>query len=244
MEEAAATGNEGVAHDEFVEKYGAMVLLDSLGTKGILATATPASIINDWKAVVQLFDDAAAQAVTVEDCAGCEVATFSDTIMVTMHGPHLEPLIALMGSLIFEPLYAALLRGIYLRGAMSVGRFYQAATKIIGPAIDEAAEWDEQADWIGVAATPTLQRFLELMRYQRWDVSRYFVAASIPWKSGTQPGWALAWPTLALEDEPHAKRDVLQSFAHKGGRVGVAAASKYRNTLKFFDDVIAPQAQP
>ncbi len=46
-------------------------------------------------------------------------------------------------------------KGIYLRGIIPIGQFYESQRAIIGPAIDEAAEWHKKTKWIGVSTAPT-----------------------------------------------------------------------------------------
>ena len=54
-----------------------------------------------------------------------------------------------------------ILKGVYLRGVISIGKFYQSQNLIIGPAVDEAAEWYTNIEWIGVSAAPTAHFILE-----------------------------------------------------------------------------------
>ncbi len=51
-----------------------------------------------------------------------------------------------------------------LRGAFTIGGFNYTNNIMIGPAIDEAASWHEQADWIGIVLTPTAQFEYEIVK--------------------------------------------------------------------------------
>lgn len=51
-----------------------------------------------------------------------------------------------------------------LRGAFTIGGFNYTNNIMIGPAIDEAASWHEQADWIGIILTPTAQFEYEIVK--------------------------------------------------------------------------------
>ena len=66
-------------------------------------------------------------------------------------------------------------KGVYLRGVISIGKFYQSPTIIIWPAVDEAAEWYTNIDWIGVSASPSAYFTIEKLIGLNEDVSKWFI---------------------------------------------------------------------
>ncbi|MCL5957975.1 MAG: hypothetical protein M1358_01445, partial [Chloroflexi bacterium] len=157
-----------------------------------------------------------------------------------------------------DPFVEAMHQGFYLRGAVSVGNFHQSEALLIGPAVDEAAEWYEKADWIGVSAAPSLGFGLEILfgpdqpdvpvldpEQRSW---RPFVKYKIPTKGeGRRTGFALNWPSKMLQSSEDGqgkkttlkarrakiRRDMLLRFA--GQPIAPSVLSKYTNTIKFFD---------
>lgn len=224
---------------------GVVAFLDALGIKGIWARAEPREVISSWNKVIGIFDRTIkeAQNKAGDVFKGCHIAAFSDTVIVILKGQDPSRLIPLMGEVLMCPIFAGILYGIYLRCVISVGKFYQSKTLIIGPAIDEAAEWYTQPDWIGVSTAPSASFGLERFVDQGIDISKWFVRYKIPMKDGIEEnGWAVAWPKRA-PIEPLDNREkvtsrtaILEAFASRP--ISISAASKYRNTLSFFDFVI------
>lgn len=238
----------------FEMKKGAVALLDRLGTKGIWTRSDPAKVVASWQAVVQFFSEA----VTQQETSGGEwgsmgsprphVIAFSDTIVLTVEGDDPARFLPLMFNLIGVPFARAMIQEVFLRGVFSIGTFYQTETLVIGPAVDEAAEWYEQPDWMGVSAAPSAAFGIERLREQGADVSPWFTQYDIPLKAGVyKAGWALAWPKL-MTDTPLPNRVLtnrgLLFEVFSRNPVGVAALPKYRNTITFIDHVLRLHGQP
>lgn len=228
-------------------RQGVVAMLDALGVKGILARSNPADVMGAWAGVVKEFEHSARDVLEISGgaCTGCRVIAFSDTVIVTMEGEHPDVLLLHMGDLLGQPFYVALTKEIYFRGVVTIGDFYQSETMVIGRAIDEAADWYEQADWIGVSASPSAAMILDkLYRSRPEDVLDRFVPHYVPMRSGTkEPGWALAWPRIVLDQaelsRAAGRRDedpetiILEFFAK--APITVPVAPKYRHALAFFD---------
>jgi len=228
---------------------GVVALLDALGLKGIWARAEPDQVVESWEEVLAAFAESADKLKarlgrrrrTVVDTY--KVVAFSDTIIVTLRTSDPAFYIPVMGGLIAGPFILGLTKGVYFRGTISIGKFHQTGSLIIGPAIDEAAEWYEQADWIGISTSPSAFFGLESLVDMGMDVTEFFVRYNIPMKSDMMPsGWALAWPSPSLlkrigkESRATGKTAILQAFASRP--VSIEAALKFHNTLSFFDHVV------
>ncbi len=132
-----------------------------------------------------------------------------------------------------------------LRGAMSAGWFVLNEKRILGPAITDARDWYEEADWIGVVATPTLGMKLCLYeeKYRqanddRCSIFPYFTRHEVPLKGGRKkPMWALSWPRAYIEK--HKDRKLLPRLHFLSDmaefQIPRSASSKYKNTVDFFD---------
>ncbi|MEW6686980.1 MAG: hypothetical protein AB1393_12390 [Candidatus Edwardsbacteria bacterium] len=239
---------------------GAVAFLDALGVKGIWSRTDPKTVIKAWEDTIALFVKSVRIAEEKTDyiCEEYHITAFSDTLIITLVGRDKgkEPrvLLPLMAEIITIPFIHALLRRIYFRGVISIGKFCRSENFIIGPAIDEAAEWYTHPDWIGISTTPSASFGLDsLLEEGHPQFSKWFVRYNIPMRTGIEDkGWALAWPMrvqdifrnipgLSRRERNLLRRitprtHILDAFAKLP--IGISAISKYRNTLSFFDFVM------
>ncbi len=124
-----------------------------------------------------------------------------------------------------------------MRGAAAYGNYFQDGTKIVGPAIDEAAQWFEKADRIGLIACPSLECHLELMPGHQGLYPKYLdTYDSVPFKEEKpRTAWVLEWPSYAVEEISTAREEVIRSFGMFGRVIDRQVYPKYRNTLNYFD---------
>jgi hypothetical protein len=91
--------------------------------------------------------------------------------------------IMLMCNLLIPLSCYALVNRIYLRGCITAGKYFQTKERIFGPAIDEAAEFCEKANWIGIVASPltaeVLDRAASIDKYSN-DWFKTFIEYDIP----------------------------------------------------------------
>jgi hypothetical protein len=227
---------------------GVVVFLDALGVKGIWARAEPESVINSWEEVLKRLNESIKKSPRTGNIGNkteyidYNIAAFSDTVIITLKCTD-DPAahVPLVAKIVSDAFFFALIKGIYFRGVIAIGKFYQSNTLVIGPAIDEAAEWYTQAEWMGVSTAPSASFGLSRLEDQKADISKWFIKYDIPSKGGVQKSeWALAWPRDAPKE--FAEKDlttrglILDTFANRP--VSVAAVQKYRNTLAFFDYVL------
>jgi hypothetical protein len=227
---------------------GVVVFLDALGVKGIWARAEPESVINSWESVLKRLRESIKNSPKMgsigdtPEALGYNISAFSDTVIITLKCKD-DPAahVPLVAKIVSEPFFYAMVKGIYFRGVIAIGKFYQSNTLVIGPAIDEAAEWYTQTEWMGVSTAPSASFGLSRLEDQKADVSKWFVKYDVPAKNGVQKSeWALAWPREApkelTSDENLTTRGlILDTFANRP--ISVAAVAKYKNTLAFFDFV-------
>jgi hypothetical protein len=228
---------------------GVVVFLDALGVKGIWARAEPESVINSWEGVLKRLNESIKKSPKTgsvgdkPEALNYNIAAFSDTVIITLKCTD-DPAahVPLVAKIVSDAFFFALVKGIYFRGVIAIGKFYQSNTLVIGPAIDEAAEWYTQPEWMGVSTAPSASFGLSRLEDQKADISKWFVKYDIPSKVGPQKSeWALAWPREAAKEplvsEKHltTRGLILDAFATRP--ISVAAAQKYKNTLAFYDFV-------
>ncbi|MCW4029190.1 MAG: hypothetical protein NWE92_06035 [Candidatus Bathyarchaeota archaeon] len=244
-----------MAKKETRMQEGVVVFLDALGVKGIWARAEPESVIASWEDVLKRLNESIRKSPKVgnigstAECLDYNIAAFSDTVIITLKcidDPAAH--VPLLAKIISDTFFFALIKGIYFRGVIAIGKFFQSNTLIIGPAIDEAAEWYTQPEWMGVSAAPSASFGLSRLEDQKADISKWFIKYDIPSKGETQKSeWSLAWPRFAHKDPQVSQKQltarglILDAFANRP--ISVAAAQKYKNTLAFFDYVSAQGKQ-
>jgi hypothetical protein len=231
-------------------KHGIIAFLDALGVKGIWARSKPEDVIKAWSDTLAIFKLAIEKVTDVSPREKFHILAFSDTIIILLETEKdAISSLPLMAEILLVPFNTALIDGIFFRGAVSIGEFEFSESMIIGPAVDEVAEWYTIAEWIGISLCPSASFGVSRLLEQGADVSKWFVKYDIPMKSGVdgKDEWALSWPRLhkdiALGNGKtlSAKAVLLNAFAKNG--INVLAYPKYKNTLCFFDYIKGNNAQ-
>lgn len=180
--------------------------------------------------------------------------TFGDTILITWKGTYESILTHLAGWLI-EAIVVGIRGGLLLRGAISYGEFVADRTSVLGPAVADAASWYEQAQWVGVVATPSVGMRIEArlsgpevgvslgspnLLHQMHCFNRY----QVPCKKGAVRLWALNWPLGFLRRAPakaygglpllDATR-LLVTTALRDYAIPFGVEDKYANTIDYYD---------
>jgi hypothetical protein len=239
------------------------ILLDALGFRGIWDDGDPDKTADRWNRVVNRFKGMSIGPLSAAFAAMDErekrekggarpvptvlVRAFSDTIVICVMGPDLEGMFRKAGEVAVLGFVSALAEGIFLRGAISVGNVYGEGDTLVGPGVDDAADWFDKADWIGVNLTPAASYMLKTLpmlpdahdaglktiHFYETDVSlvKRKVPESVSPKIKT---YALNWPWLFADPNWNSGRiRLLQLFGSRG--IDSSTRTKYENTLDFFD---------
>ncbi len=98
---------------------------------------------------------------------------FQDTIIISVDINDENDLMSILRYVVSFISYFfvdALIHNLYFRGAISYGKFVEYNNSIyLGDAVNEAAAWYEEANWLGIVFTPNLGKFLyyELKQIQQ-----------------------------------------------------------------------------
>ena len=220
-------------------KSGIVCVLDALGTKGIWTREEPSKVLKKWEKLIASFKNLSN--VPSEKnlfSSPPNVKAFSDTIIITHHGDNLETMMLRMGAHVGVPFIESLEEGIYLRGAITVGNFYESETSLIGPAIDEVVNWYEKADWFGVLLTPSASFLTDSFELFSDRKSGVLTKYDVPLKNKTTVNtWVLNWPiTVSRIFNKNEKKFLSHSFAN--ATILDDSYSKYYNTQKFYNEQI------
>lgn len=244
--------SEDVLAIKFAEAEGVVIFLDALGTKGVWARTDPKEYTDSWETLLHELDKHNKNLKTLSEWSNVtsSIHAFSDTIIITIRLLNKDSnttvfesdrLLFYAARLISPMLLNGIFKGIYLKGVISVGQFFESQTSIIGPAVDEAADWYEKIEWIGVSSAPTAHFTLEKLFEVKQDISKWYVKYPVPMKAGitTEVVWAVNWPALYLtysdKEAMSLKALILNKFASRP--ISSDAVTKFHNTIKFYDNV-------
>jgi hypothetical protein len=263
-------GENRKANQNPIPQKGVVVFLDAVGTKTVWSRNDPSDYMKSWENVLKAFrkEEKIYRETSDEfrgdddyDFPALSVRAFSDTIILSFSHPIDKSekntfwqdclKIETIGIILALPLYKAIIEeGIYLRGAISFGEFYITDSMIIGPAVEEAAEWYEKPEWFGISTTPSATYGLELLKEHGHLSNEFFINYDVPMKNNQQlNSYALLWPEKyppLNKDKEHvnknkkmfqkSRKKLLESFSSRG-LIGASSELKYKNTLAFFDYV-------
>lgn len=232
------------------DRYGFVILVDALGTKGATTFLQPQQIADRWQEFLEKIEEWTGQ---LNDKPNIQTKIahsipFSDTAYICIESSRETHLVdVIMLDEFATILHDAIGAGVFLRGAISYGLYYHKNTQVFGPAIEEAAAWYEEADWIGVCATPSVSHILDIVKNDsRLPKSQSFVNYPVPFKSKAlnadkMDSWALGWPSCA-PNKLQVYSNIRSAFIEYGGIVPPIVLPKYLNTLAFIDNVLDVEA--
>lgn len=154
--------------------------------------------------------------------------------------------IASIEEVICKVIYAGLTRNWLFRGVITYGDFYLENNVLVGPAIDEASQWFEKADWMGCHLAPSASLIVETLGNANIYVN-FHIKYPIPFKEDSHKYnylYALnyiSWFDIFGHDKSDTNIDTLPKlrealtdiFCKQPTRTDVYR--KLDNTLRFFD---------
>ena len=130
-----------------------------------------------------------------------------------------------------------------LRGAVSIGKYHDLpndSSIILGPALVDAHEWHDQAEWMGIIATPTCGFKLSTIALDVGGNRRYgfiFLDYDVPVKDGKKMYlWTVSWPWAYYYNPEKGRKNFFEGFAED--EIPFEASAKYINTQKYFNDYL------
>ena len=230
---------------------GSITFLDVLGWKGIWSRDDHAIVkLEELHHLVSHWAQGEALENTKRSCgalgtswrgANTKVLLISDTLVITTYGDA-TPTLWLHGEIVTQAICESLSRGLPLRGATCFGKFEisERTSVFVGPAVDEAAEWYEQLDGIGVILTPTAMLSASLSG-----------ATNSPWIEYTNPpiksgklsqiqacNWPVIW-SKRNQGSNKSPKALLSEALKRLGPISPSVAPKIFSSLDFFDKVSA-----
>lgn len=230
------------------KKEGVIAILDMLGVKGIWTRMEPNEIIKKWSYLSEALEKNVNNFSKLCNVNGDQkiiynYQTFSDTILIYTESFSFQSLLNV--ACIIGDLFAlAIENGILLRGAISAGDYYYSENMIIGPGIDDAAEWYETSNWAGIHFTPKTSFFID---HQLQDgnlgsdyIYTIIMKYDVPLKKvGRMRVWTVSWPKIylkldeigKLKDKEEFYLNIVDSFSKFN--IGINEEKKYFHTISY-----------
>jgi len=212
------------ANSHVAIETGAVTFLDILGWKGIWRRDDdPISKLNRLIERIRRELDEGARGTDLDVDPQSEVISISDTIGLFTRASEQQASSALElhGRVCSNVIPVSIEEGIPVRGATSFGEYRLFDTRFVGQAIDEAAAWYEQADWIGVHMTPSAD-------FCKSDAKRDALTA---WTRYQPP--RITWRTLCVHWD--ASLPLLRQVFRQSGPIGPEIVGKFTNTIAFIE---------
>jgi hypothetical protein len=237
--------------ESFISKEnGIVAMLDVLGVRA-LQSIDQEKFITKWGAIGRLLEKLKSGIETEIGVRKTSITVVSDTLIITVSDDDLVKVLTAVTVHVAIAFNEAIKTGVYLRGAIGFGRFLQ-HNKVeglqVGEAINDAANWHQQYNWIGISMTPKLiMKYEYLIANKLIDpVKSNYIKSKVKTKSGNQISWCLNWPKtfISLTQEANGKTKtqiareyLLNQFAHEN--LAPDISDKYVNTMEFFDFCIS-----
>ena len=210
-------------------KTGVVTFLDVLGWKGVYNRKE--NPISSLTVLIEGAIKLAERKQRGRTMNAIKVRSISDTIGIFTHASgtnsEISDIIDIHGEICQWLIPQSIESEIPVRGAISFGEFQIFDQIFVGKAIDEAASWHEQSDWIGVHLTPSAE-FIYVPRPNSKTWLKY--APPHKTKIAWQPhcvNWASAW------EEPRREEDAIKDKFRRLGPIVPEIAGKFVNTLAF-----------
>lgn len=210
---------------------GIVTFLDVLGWKGVYDRQTNA--IEKLKRLVDTVRKDAEQ-MRGRINSDVNVQSISDTIAIfsACSESEISQAIEIHGELCQKLIPQSIRAGLPIRGATAYGNFEISENIFVGKAVDEAASWHEQANWIGVNLTPSAEFvFTKSTVRSAWISYPVPLKASMKWAPHCV-NWPVEWADLE-KDRSTARKSFLSM-----GPIVPEVAPKFINTLAFIDKLL------
>jgi hypothetical protein len=229
-----------------IEEEGFIALIDVLGAKNF-TTNKSKDFIRQRDEIIEKTKDY--YSATIEKIINDktivypEIATFGDTIIFTWNvtSEYKYKTVHLMAIWLNRIMTLGLACNLLFRGALSFGEyiFDSNSNTVLGPAIADAASWYEEADWLGIIATPSCGFLIDTSsgfnKSRNIDIFKWLVKYPVPLKSGkTLLLFALNWPYDLFIDEKEVTANSLLSHIFETN-IPKGTESKYFNSMNFLE---------
>jgi hypothetical protein len=243
------------------KKFGIILMIDALGVSNYSIDECKRFLSNQ-KTIEEVFKIIKTKLPTDYHFRSSHLMMFGDTIVfcwtIDKRNPskYIEILYGI-GSYSAALLQWGIRKGILFRGSIAIGDYVNSESSILGPAIFDASDWYEAANWCGVIVTPKSQLWIDSVfeREKRLSehstffslldnlIYKYNVPMSISKNSQTTNeinkefyvvGWPQGYYTISTgKGETPRERFLSNLYIIPESKEG---APKFYNSIKFFEE--------
>ncbi len=210
------------------QQAGIVTFLDVLGWKGVYDRQSDA--ITRLKRLVDGVTTLA-ERMRGRSHGEIKVQSISDTIAIftACSETEISKAIESHGELCQQLIPESIRAGLPMRGATAYGNFEISDNIFVGRAVDEAASWHEQGNWIGVNLTPSAE-----FVFPKKEAETAWATYSVPFKNSLRwdppcVNWLKDWTDFEKE------KDTVRKMFLSMGPIVPEVAPKFINTLAFID---------
>ena len=236
--------NKNTEKKPLTKKFGLVAYIDALGTKEMWKDRDPQKILMTWNKFITNFE-VILKLTFRENETKITFNSFSDTLIITLENKDVNYLLKKFGFAVWSLIVQSIRSDMPVRGCFAIGTFYNKKNFFIGEAISEAAQYYELPQWVGISASPSANAKIEALSKQDHSISNIYHKCSIPLKrSIEQKAWAVNWPGLnnamnITNERNEPSTLVLDAIDWNLEQVkNIDIALKWRNTKKFYEDVL------
>lgn len=225
--------------DDLKEKFGVVLFIDILGIKGKWKSEDAKTIRDNWNEFNQKLEQYLRREMTNIDL---HISSFSDTVIITLEHDDVNYILKKLGESVWISIVDSIKLDLPLRGCFALGKFHRKENFYIGEAIDEASQYYELPQWIGISASPSAHYAIEeLLKTDPGAVEQNYTKHLLPLKQSIeQDAWVINWPFLLDEDLRLYSRsdsnfkEILTKIELKLSTMhDISASQKWRNTKQF-----------
>lgn len=232
-----------------------IAILDILGTKGLWSEGNVESYFRVIEENNQSFSDLKRDFIQKYPDSPIEIdfMSFSDTLIITLSKTIKDDLrdpyffheyIAGFSQLIAGVFQKYLAHSFFLRGAISFEDLEKRGSHFVGPVVDDAEEYFELPDMMGVVLTPKVSLLMDNAiewnaKYYDKKISDFLIKFKTPMKSNVsldlyQVNWTNHFFDKEIDPNDISPVATLKSF-FSDRNIPLIATSKYNNTIEFFE---------
>lgn len=235
-------------------KQSLVCILDILGTKGVWVAGDLNRYMNALTEVDSLLNSMKDKFKELAKNAPIELdfISFSDTLIITLvkseedeeKDPYFFHLfIESFSQLILGVFQIYFSNYLFVRGAISFGNIHKAGNHFVGPAIDDAAEYFELQEMVGICLTLKATIAMEYAiswqkRFFLQDIGKYLIKYKTPLKNNIdidlyQINWVKHFYDQAKIGNQVTAEAIVSSFLSERN-IPLRSANKIINTTNFF----------
>jgi len=219
--------------------YGLVSIIDVLGIKGSWKQARSVEIQEKWNDLL----DSVKQRLGEEFNGRFKLLAFSDTIFITVESNDDKKTLLSFSDAMWRVIMDSIDNNMPIRGCFTLGEFYHKDTLFLGSAIDEAAQYFEQPQWIGISAAPRANSKLDEFRESDPEsVNAAYARTDLPLKSSVeQDAWGINWPRQCYREKNKMEdvEDMLKTIDSMLKSLSdLDIAIKWRKTRRFCNELL------